>query len=121
MNKQEDLINFIQNPKTISKAVEGSMDKRNALLAVPRKTLKQLPDPTKENKPTTLDGILDTLLWVEGIRHKNHAQAKQSILDLLESKAETLSTVEEKEPLLYGFVPVRAIPLTALKELGGKL
>jgi hypothetical protein len=52
--------------------------------------------------------------------NKHFQDYEQAILDLLESKAETLSTVEEKEPLLYGFVPVRAIPLTALKELGDK-
>jgi hypothetical protein len=80
------------------------------------------------SKPTTIDEILLALVSnVSSIRAGKTfnptdytGPAKQELLELLESKAETLSTVEEKEPLLYGFVPVRAIPLTALRELEGK-
>jgi hypothetical protein len=78
------------------------------------------------NKPTTLQDIFnnsyESIVNDDGTSSErfNEDLAKQAILDLLESKAQTLSTVEKKEPLLYGFVPVRAIPLTALRELEGK-
>jgi hypothetical protein len=84
------------------------------------------------SKATTIREILEELAYTEYHNGRNFKRgqdmgtaetainkATEELLDLLESKAETLSTVEEKEPLLYGFVPVRAIPLTALRELEG--
>jgi hypothetical protein len=83
------------------------------------------------SKPTTLDEILDTLLWVDGIRHKNHAQAKQDILDLFESKVigedeppagltSYYPGIERNSTLREGRNELRYTQRQALKEIGDK-
>jgi hypothetical protein len=74
-------------------------------------------DPTKPSVLNT-DDELDKILDEHGEYYIR--KTKQAILDLLESKAETFNQVEYSKSGSMVKTDVRAIPLSALRELEGK-
>jgi len=88
-NSQQDLINFVNDPENIRKAVEGSMDKRNAVM-----------NPANQTPQSTFDEKLDEILekhsyfiysgapdfYVPGggtVEMLDSEEAKQAIIDLV--------------------------------------
>jgi len=76
-NSQQDLINFVNDPENIRKAVEGSMDKRNAVM----NPANQTPQSTFDEK---LESIGETLVTdVEGGEEKAMIYFKAAITSLI--------------------------------------